>query len=105
MSKKKPIYTYVPDTREWSVVTPGTHRLTLRMDGWNWAEVKWDGCIDYYRVVNDPIPDGVTELPPEEEPAGRLIDYMHICDIDEEIERLQKLKAAAIAFFGEDWGE
>jgi hypothetical protein len=63
--------------------------------GWHYAVVKWDGCIHYNRYYNHPKQD--QEARPEDE----LSDYLHICDLDEEIERLRELKEHALAHFGE----
>ena len=63
---------------------------------WYSAFVKWDGCIELIRYFNVP-----RDLAPE---RGDDYDQIHICDIDETIERLQALKTAAIEHFGADWG-
>jgi len=65
-------------------------------DNWYRAEVCWDGCIEFYRAFNSPLSS-------EKEYPEQLIDNIHICQIDDMIERLQALKKAAIEFFGEDW--
>uniref|UniRef100_A0A6M3LDW4 Uncharacterized protein n=1 Tax=viral metagenome TaxID=1070528 RepID=A0A6M3LDW4_9ZZZZ len=64
-------------------------------DGWYLAVVKWDGCVNFNRLHNVPLP--VTNDHPQ------LVDYIHYCDLDEEIERLQLLRAKAKEFFGDDW--
>lgn len=71
-------------------------------DGWRRAIFKWDGCIHYYRIFNTPIeqngePIRSFEKAEEEDDTS----YIHICDIDEEIARLQALKAIGTKFFGE----
>ena len=63
--------------------------------GWYSAIVKWDGCVDFTRVHNLPLPI--------QEDSNQLVDHIHYCDIDEEIERLIALKKKAIEFFGKDW--
>jgi hypothetical protein len=57
-------------------------------EGWWSAIVKWDGCVDFYRYHN---------WPKGETPEGReeVSDYIHICDVDDLIARLQALKEAA----------
>lgn len=52
------------------------------------AVAKWDGCVHYYRFYNGG--EGV-----DDEGA----DYIHICNIDEEIDRLQRLKEMAKVHF------
>jgi len=62
------------------------------------ATVKWDGCIDLTRLFNLPLP--ITNDP------DQLVDMLHLCDINEAIERLQALKELAKAHFaqtGEDY--
>ena len=63
--------------------------------GWYHAVVKRDGCVHFRRYFNDPR-DSADRNPDDE-------DYFHICDLDEEIARLQALRAKAIEFFGADW--
>ncbi len=60
-------------------------------DGWRSATVKWDGCIHYYRYYN--TPKGLDAANDEE------CDYIHLCDIDDEIARLQALKRLAYTYF------
>lgn len=64
--------------------------------GWYHAVVKWDGCVHLNRLHNVPLP--ITNKHPQ------LVDYIHFCNLDEEIERLQNLRDKAKEFFGEDWG-
>ena len=106
MSKKRQQPTYTPDTHQWRQLDQERGMTQFREDGWYWAQVRFDGCIHFYRAYNYPIPDDATDVPDDDGPArGFMTDYIHICDIDEEIDRLQRLKAAAIAHFGEDWGK
>ncbi len=63
-------------------------------EGWRSAVAKWDGCVDYYLYHN--TPKGM-DLANDEE----MTDYIHICNIDEEIARLQELKRIAANFFAE----
>lgn len=67
-------------------------------DGYYRAEVKFDGCIEFYHSFNAPLSTDACESI-----LQRLIDQIHICDIDDMIARLQGLKEAAIEFFGDDW--
>lgn len=65
--------------------------------GWYSASVKWDGCVHFYRYFNQPHPQ------PKDDPTA-YAQHLHICDIDEEIARLQALKAKAIEYFAERGG-
>jgi hypothetical protein len=53
------------------------------------ASVKSTGCIHFY----------------QDYPADDDGEYLHICDIDDLIERLQELKVRAELHFGEDWNK
>lgn len=75
----------------WKIVPEETHSHVARFLNpatGSTAAVKWDGCTHYYR--RDPAMDE-----PDEEPC-----YHHICDLDEEIARLQELKRLALLYFG-----
>jgi len=67
-------------------------------DGYWRAEIVRSGCIDINHSFNVPLQDDNCESV-----LQRLIDYIHICNIDDMIARLEALKAAAQDFFGEDW--
>jgi hypothetical protein len=56
-------------------------------EGWRRASAKWDGCVNYWLYHNTPL--------------GEDGNYIHICDIDEEIVRLQELKRTAANYFAE----
>jgi hypothetical protein len=78
----------------------GDEGVVLRLvdpEGWYEAYVKWDGCVDFMRLHNVPLP--YTGEPTQ----GR--DYIHFCDLDEEIERLQALRELARLEFGEGWSD
>jgi hypothetical protein len=64
-------------------------------NGWFKAIVTTDGCIHLNRYHNIPLP--------EVEDERQLTDYLHICDLDDMIARLQSLKTVAQAHFGEEW--
>ena len=81
---------------KWKVIDEETedHFLVVEdPNGWYEAYVKWDGCITYNKLHNVPLPQ-TGEHP-------QLIESIHICDIDEEIERLQELKKVSIKHFGD----
>ncbi|MBA3555125.1 MAG: hypothetical protein H0W29_10255 [Gemmatimonadales bacterium] len=63
---------------------------------WSRATVKWDGCVDYYRAEGIDAETGAANEETEM--------YWHICDLREEIGRLQLLLVAATATWGEGWG-
>jgi len=67
-------------------------------DGMHWvhAGVKRDGCIHLRKAYNIPFPQTNEEIEDNS-------DYIHICDIDEMIEQLTKLKEVALKHFGSDW--
>ena len=82
----------------WTVNKDKTRDHWLELEdpcGWYKASVKWDGCIHFNRLHNVPLP--ITEDHPQ------LVDYIHYCNLDEEIERLKALRDEAVTFFGEDW--
>lgn len=64
---------------------------------WAKADVKWDGCIDLTTVSNEPY----TINKPANE--SQCEDYIHICNIDRQIERLKQLKLTAQGHFGNQW--
>jgi uridine kinase len=55
-------------------------------DGWWRATIRPDGCMELDHYFNEPLN---TELPENEEAD---YDRMHICDVDDMIERLRELK-------------
>jgi hypothetical protein len=68
--------------------------LTLRdPEGWMDVGVKFDGCVHLRKYYNRP-----RHLQTDEDDQ----DYIHICDIDDMIETLQKIKKAATEHF-EEW--
>lgn len=82
----------------WEIKEARQHCLKLKdPEGWYTAAVKWDGCIHFNRYFNAPHKEGETRLEHETD------DYLHICDIDDLIERLQALKAEAKKHYGEKW--
>jgi hypothetical protein len=71
-------------------------RLVLREpQGWYSAQLKLDGCVDFTRFFN--VPDG---MPDRDEDMG---DTLHICDLDDLIDRLRALQEAARRHFGATW--
>jgi hypothetical protein len=86
-----------PDKPLWEIdeAKSADHWLELNdPKGWRSAIAKWDGCVHYYRYFN--TPRGMDTKNDEEEG-----DYLHICNIDEEIARLQALKRIAANYFVE----
>lgn len=74
----------------------GTRNVVLEDEEFGFDEVtlKWDGCIDYHMGCNG--------VKPSEDTKGENTQYIHICDIDEFIEKLQALKAYGIKHFDND---
>lgn len=66
---------------------------------WWKADIRWDGCIHFSHAGNAPF----HPLYENREAAHACDDYIHICDLDEMIARLQALKVAAQDHFGKDW--
>src|SRR2546421_9301750 len=64
--------------------------------GWHSATVKWDGCVNLWKYHNVPL-QSRTGLPQDEH--REIVDYIHYCRIDDEIERLQLLKKMAVGYF------
>jgi len=82
---------------KWEKVEAHEYRAEFQdPEGWYRASVKLDGCIDMQRAYNVPFPRNDDE---DEDMA----DTMHICDIDEHIERLIALRDAAREHFGDEW--
>ena len=51
---------------------------------------KWDGCVDYNKFSN-----GYTVDDEDSKSKAESADYIHICDIDDMIEKLQEIKKIA----------
>ena len=64
-------------------------------EGWYKAHVKRDGCVEFTRFFN--VPAALDDFAPD------TYDHIHICDLDDFIERLQALRAAAIEHYGDAW--
>lgn len=76
------------------------------LDGCRRAIIKWDGCIHYYRIFNMPLEQDGTQLRTlQEAEADDDVGYIHLCDIDEEIARLQALRELALQFYVPDFGD
>ena len=77
---------------------PASHEGSMTIadpDGWFKAQVRWDGCVHLNIASNTPFtePDRRTDCD----------DYIHICELDDMITRLQSIKTIAIEHFGEWW--
>jgi len=85
----------------WEIINKKEHWLEIQEPGgWYSASLKWDGCIDFNRYYNDP--KYYQEAHPSD---NNLSDYLHICDIDDMIKRLEKLRDIGKKHFGKDWGD
>lgn len=85
----------------WREVPEESHTAWLTLhdpEGWYTAGVKFDGCVHLHRYFNLP-----RHLRTKQDDERDAPDYYHICDIDEEIARLQAIKALALEYFGEHW--
>jgi hypothetical protein len=83
----------------WEIVelnsTP--YYLELRHpDGWYEARVNYDGCFEFIRAHNHPLPE-------QPEPTSQMINQIHICEIDDLIAQLTDLKRLAFARFGDEF--
>ncbi len=74
----------------------GHHAVTVYsadVHGWR-AYVKWDGCIDleFFHNGTNPLDENVDDR-----------DYLHICNLDDLIRRLEGLRRIATGRYGEEW--
>ncbi len=77
---------------EWTIVEGNRFAFTADdPEGWYDAWVKFDGCIEFKRFFN--LPKGDPDQDAED------FDGMHICDLDQVIERLQSLRKVAVEYF------
>ena len=72
-------------------------------DLWWKAVVRRDGCFELYKAHSEPF----TASTSTEVFTGYADDFeadqIHICDIDNLIERLHSIKARAMKHYGPDW--
>lgn len=73
----------------WEIKEQADHRVLVTLDDLE-VDVRRDGCVHIYKHYELPALDS---------------DYVHICDLQEFIDRLEALKARAIETFGEHWGK
>lgn len=72
----------------WAITEDEPYRfVAVDPEGWWRAAVKEDGCISFSRFFNRPL------FAPDREPDDEA--QMHICELDDLIERLTALKALA----------
>jgi hypothetical protein len=90
----------IPDALEWQVdpdKASSEYHLQLRdKQGWHSATAKYDGCVDLWKYHNVPLDSRTNK---SEDDHRELADYIHYCNIDEEIARLQALKKVAMEYF------
>jgi hypothetical protein len=82
----------------WEVDQSKTNEYVLELhdpEDWYKANVRWDGCVNLYQAYNKPLPEQINNLDD--------ISYIHICDLDTLIKRLQDIKQKAIEHFGPHW--
>lgn len=78
----------------------GSNNIVLEDEEYGFDEVtlKWDGCIVYRKAWNG--------FKPNEDETGENTNYIHICDIDEMIAKLESLKRIGAKHFdNEYWTE
>lgn len=63
-------------------------------EGWWRAGIRWDGCVNLDCFRNIPF-----HADPKRESHQCCDDYIHICDVDDLIARLQSLKEMAQEYF------
>ena len=81
----------------WQPEPSTDHCLNLTdPEGWWRVFIKWDGCFELDHFHNYPLTDPVYDDPESEHNDW---DRMHICDIDDMIERLTALKEMAEKHF------
>lgn len=69
---------------DWEKVDGSAYFLNVvDPDGWYRACALESGCVDLYRYFNAPIGSN---------PSEEDTDYLHICDLDDMIRRLQSLR-------------
>jgi hypothetical protein len=75
----------------------GSKNVVLEDEEYGYDEVtlKWDGCVDY-RI-------GFNGVKASEDNTGENSQYIHICDIDEMIEKLQALKEYGKKHFNNEY--
>lgn len=92
----------------WRVVDEKTedHWLELVEPGGFWhAMVKADGCVDLRHITSGNPVDWNGEFQEsvlDDATEGVDLDYLHICEVDELIERLQSLKRFAAQHFHDE---
>jgi len=91
----------------WEINQQLTDASTLAIkcpDGWWEAFVRWDGCFNLHQAGNVPFSDeyghswGTCWNGKERDPVA-CDDYIHICDLDDYIKRLQTLRDEAVKYF------
>jgi hypothetical protein len=75
----------------------GSRNVVLEDEEYGYDEVtlKWDGCID--------LRMGMNGYKPSEDTTGENHQYIHICDIDEMIAKLQALKEYGKKHFNNEY--
>lgn len=78
-------------------VYEGSNNVVLEDEecGVDEVTLKWDGCIDL-RI-------GLNGFKPSEDKSGENSQYIHICDIDEFIEKLKAIKECGKNHFNNEY--
>ena len=73
-------------------------------DGWWRAYVKPDGCVGLNRYHNTAVSlEEASESLNIKIEHPRLVDHLHICELDDTISRLESIEKLAQKRFGPDW--
>lgn len=84
----------------WEIDQSQTNEYLLHLrdpEDWYEACVKWDGCVNFYQAYNEPLPEKITTLDTSD------ISYIHICNLEDHIKRLQDIHKKALEHFGQNW--
>jgi hypothetical protein len=69
-------------------------------DYWMHASPKWDGCIHLYQASNVPFSEEFgTPISNKQRDEVSCDDYIHICDLDDYIKKLLKLRKFCKNYF------
>lgn len=64
---------------------------------WFEAYVRKNGCVELHRYFNEPKEHNSQD--------DNDVDFLHICDIDDMISKLQEIKRRSIERFGDNWNK
>ena len=74
--------------------------ISVRDDQDCWrADIRVDGCVHLWQGHNGPIGNRLDEGAEDD----GLVDYMHLCSLNEMIDRLVSLREVARSHYGPHW--